>query len=81
MASPAAEMSAPESGRTAIDVEPFCEEMLIMSLGAGSDAATMLIFESSGSSHVESALVVVGIDLGSGSVGLLRHTLAKWPSL
>ena len=78
MSSPAAEMSAPESGKTAIDVEPFCDKMLMVSLGA---AATILIFERSGSSCVESALVVVAIGLGSGGVGLLRHTLAKWPNL
>ena len=79
MASPAAKMSAPKSGRIAIDIEPFCKEILMVSLGAGSDAATMLIFERSGSSCVESALVVAGIDLGSGSMGLQRHTLAKCP--
>ena len=81
MSSPAAEMSAPESGKTAMDVEPFCDEMLMVSLGAGSDAATILIFERSGSSCVESALAVVAIGLGCGGVGQLRHTLAKWPNL
>ena len=42
-------LSSPESGRTAIDVEPFCDEMLMVSLGAGSDVATILMFERSGS--------------------------------
>ena len=74
MSSPAAEISAPESGKTTIDVEPFYDEMLMVSLGAGSDAATILISERSGSSCVESALVVVAIGLG----GTL---LAKWPNL
>ena len=41
MASLAAEIS--ESGRTAIDVEPCSDVMLMVSLGAGSDAATLLM--------------------------------------
>ena len=65
-----------------MDVEPFRVVMLMVILGAGSDAATLLIFERSRSLLVESVLVdVVNVGLDSGREGLLRHTLAKWPSL
>ena len=63
-----------------MDVEPLSVVMLMVHvlLGAGSNAATLLIFERNRSLLVESGLVdVVNVGLGSGSKVLLRHTLAK----
>ena len=74
----AADTSAPESGRTAMDVVPFQVVMLTTILGAGSDAATLLIFERSRSWLIDTVLVdAVSVGLGSGNEGLLQHTLAK----
>ena len=61
-----------------MDLVPFRVVMSMVILGARSDAATLLMFERSRSLLVVSVLVdAVNVGLGSGSRGLLRHTLAK----
>ena len=61
-----------------MDIVPFQVVMLTTILGAGSDAATLLIFERSRSWLIDTVLVdAVSVGLGSGNEGLLRHTLAK----
>ena len=43
---PAAEISAPESGRTGVTVDPFAVKMCILMVGAGSAAVTCLRVDS-----------------------------------
>ena len=78
---PAAEISAPESGRTCTDVEPLGEVMLMVIVGAESVEMTcwMLdknVFETERSLAEVGAMGLLGFLV---VVGLLRHTLAKWP--
>ena len=82
---PAAEMSAPESGKTDVTVEPFTVLMCIVILGAGSAEVTCLsadsVFEVGSMVLSGGTCIDFAVEDAGGCVGALvwraRHTLAK----